>query len=323
MYAFTSSGTLLWTVPNDTPQIATSDGGVIGSSGGEYDQYGNADGQTEIPSPSPGQSSPGWWPNWSGMSYSVTNSSNVQYEYLFSNLATGYASVAGANPSGTGTALLNIETDEGIPQWRYPLGSRDVPACLLVGANKVELGLGVRTPYNEEIALLYEEAKASLLSRGYLASLGCKALFTQNPNLAPFFNQLTSAISNQKAYDGLQSNISKYDAGVWAQQFLTIPGELEELRVTPVCWEFNRILGPWTGILAMAQFQPPKTDVYIWTGKENLSLLKQSTLLHEALHSLTGMGDATLYFVLTGKPLGRQPTHVISTFLANNGCAAN
>jgi hypothetical protein len=44
MIAFTGSGQVLWTVPNDTPQIATADGGVIGTSGITYDQNGVATG---------------------------------------------------------------------------------------------------------------------------------------------------------------------------------------------------------------------------------------------------------------------------------------
>jgi hypothetical protein len=43
--AFTASGQQLWFGPNDSPQIATSDGGVIGASGTTYDQYGNVTGQ--------------------------------------------------------------------------------------------------------------------------------------------------------------------------------------------------------------------------------------------------------------------------------------
>ena len=42
---FDQSGGLLWSVPNDQPQIATDDNGVIGQSGITYDQNGNATGQ--------------------------------------------------------------------------------------------------------------------------------------------------------------------------------------------------------------------------------------------------------------------------------------
>ena len=45
MVAFTAGGTLLWVVPNEAPQIATADGGVIGQSGTTYDQNGSATGQ--------------------------------------------------------------------------------------------------------------------------------------------------------------------------------------------------------------------------------------------------------------------------------------
>jgi hypothetical protein len=42
MVAFDASGSTLWSVPNEFPQIATSDGGVIGKSGTIYDQNGSA-----------------------------------------------------------------------------------------------------------------------------------------------------------------------------------------------------------------------------------------------------------------------------------------
>ena len=40
--AFDPAGNVRWVVPNETPQIATADGGVIGQSGTTSDQYGNA-----------------------------------------------------------------------------------------------------------------------------------------------------------------------------------------------------------------------------------------------------------------------------------------
>jgi hypothetical protein len=44
MIAFTQSDGTLFTVPNDTPQIVTLGGGVIGTSGTTYDQNGNVTG---------------------------------------------------------------------------------------------------------------------------------------------------------------------------------------------------------------------------------------------------------------------------------------
>jgi hypothetical protein len=43
--AFDQSGNIKWSVPNDYPEIATADGGVIGASGITYDSNGNATGK--------------------------------------------------------------------------------------------------------------------------------------------------------------------------------------------------------------------------------------------------------------------------------------
>ena len=45
MVGFDATGGVLWTVPNETPVMATADGGVIGQSGIVYDQNGGATGQ--------------------------------------------------------------------------------------------------------------------------------------------------------------------------------------------------------------------------------------------------------------------------------------
>ena len=45
MIAFDQSGAVRWSVPNEQPEIATEDGGVIGQSGTTYDQNGNVTGQ--------------------------------------------------------------------------------------------------------------------------------------------------------------------------------------------------------------------------------------------------------------------------------------
>jgi len=48
MVAFDASGNVRWTVPNEQPQIATADGGVVGQSGITYDSNGNATGQIGV-----------------------------------------------------------------------------------------------------------------------------------------------------------------------------------------------------------------------------------------------------------------------------------
>jgi len=49
MIRFDQSGNTIWSVPGDSPQIATADGGVIGSSGITYDNNGRATGQVSLP----------------------------------------------------------------------------------------------------------------------------------------------------------------------------------------------------------------------------------------------------------------------------------
>jgi hypothetical protein len=45
MISFNGSGNQNWSVPNDSPKIATADGGVIGTSGATYDSNGRAIGR--------------------------------------------------------------------------------------------------------------------------------------------------------------------------------------------------------------------------------------------------------------------------------------
>jgi hypothetical protein len=48
MVAFDATGNVGWMVPNERPQIATDDGGVIGQSGITYDQNGSTTGQMNL-----------------------------------------------------------------------------------------------------------------------------------------------------------------------------------------------------------------------------------------------------------------------------------
>jgi len=93
MMAFTASGQQLWSQPNDTPQIATSDGGVIGSSGITYDQSGNANGQvTNLPTYS-------WKEAYTG------GSSVYAIPVAFPSVAPVFGAFAGGSPTGKGTAV--------------------------------------------------------------------------------------------------------------------------------------------------------------------------------------------------------------------------
>jgi hypothetical protein len=92
MIGFTSSGGQLFSVPNDAPQIATADNGVIGASGTTYDQSGNVNGYiASLPMQS-----------WTGNSYRLGS-----VEQIGDTPIIGAASIwswAGSNPSGSLTA---------------------------------------------------------------------------------------------------------------------------------------------------------------------------------------------------------------------------
>lgn len=309
MIAFTGSGSTLWTGPSDTPQIATQGDGVIGTSGTTYDSNGNVTGQSQV-------YASGGWTDWQGQLY-TSGSSGAQLNYSFANLDAGYP-IAGGNPSGGGTFVLNIGTYESVPMWASLGGA---PKCVL-GSSKIALGSGVATKYNQLVLDLYTKVKQAMISGGYLGSQKCSILFVANPSLTPYFSQLTNGIQTLNALDGLQSNLSMYSAGLGTTEQLNDPATLANLQKDPVCSQYSLANGDWNGIVASAQVQPPATDVYFYTGKQALKNITQSTLLHETLHRLTGKNDHDLYKLLTGKELEEgKPTDVINQALVQNGCA--
>jgi hypothetical protein len=89
---FSQSGNTIWSVPNDSPQIATADGGVIGSSGITYDNQGRATGQTaNMPTYS-----------WKG---AYQDGPVTSLAAVFPNIAPVFAAFAGGSPTGGGTAV--------------------------------------------------------------------------------------------------------------------------------------------------------------------------------------------------------------------------
>ncbi|MGA8440662.1 MAG: hypothetical protein WB714_20725 [Candidatus Sulfotelmatobacter sp.] len=92
MIGFTLSGSSLFNVLNDTPQIATSDNGVIGASGTTYDQGGNATGQL------------GTLPTYSWKGAYIDGPVQSVADPL-TNVATTIGSFFGGSPTGGRTAV--------------------------------------------------------------------------------------------------------------------------------------------------------------------------------------------------------------------------
>ncbi len=93
--SFDASGNFHWMVQNETPQIATADGGFIGQSGATYDQNGNVTGQGALP----GQYS------WIGSWYGISAASVIQATYYPAlDAADTFAAFAQGNSSQNRTA---------------------------------------------------------------------------------------------------------------------------------------------------------------------------------------------------------------------------
>lgn len=107
MVNFDQSGTLRWAVPNEQPQIATDDGGVIGASGITYDQNGSATGQNNSLNSS---QYPGWLGNVFGTAYSISSSTVSTVSAQTTNYATTFAALPRGNASAQGTSIQQVLT---------------------------------------------------------------------------------------------------------------------------------------------------------------------------------------------------------------------
>jgi hypothetical protein len=293
MVAFDASGNTRWIVPNETPQIATADGGVIGQSGMTYDQNGNATGMMSLATPS-----------WAAEAYSLLSGGVADLVLPPPPYASSFGTVAGGNLSENLAFVPFLTWIEGIPIF----GGGRGPKCQL-GTDKPGLSGDALTAYTA--------AKEALLSGKYLTSQACSDFFVKE-EISNYFGQLTSAVTNQTPFDGPQTTISMYQAGLWDHTVKNQPTFPAQWQETAVCASFS------PRIVAEAQVQPPATDVYINSQAKVWSkYLTQSTLLHEALHGLTGLNDPALAEALGTSVTKTGATTPINEALVKNGCAGN
>jgi hypothetical protein len=135
-------------------------------------------------------------------------------------------------------------------------------------------------------------------------------------------DKLLDAVNMQRAHDGRISMISQKSAGFYPNKGTDSP-RIDALKNLPVASYFKNERGRVTGaITAMyaggkSSMDPStveeRSDVYF--GNPNPT---SGTILHEALHSLTGYGDSLLQFLL-GIPIQDSSSN-ITKILKNNGC---
>jgi hypothetical protein len=314
MVSFDAAGNVRWIVPNEQPQIATDDGGVIGQSGIAYDSGGNATGQvgnTIGPTGPPGSGVA----SWSAQMYTM-GTSGVSLDYFWFRYAESFGVLPGGSPSGNGTSVANVINAESMPLFQIPIYSSTTTSCS-VGSTKNLLFPAMpaeKNPYLSSKSALISALKAMPYSSP--PSPCIQFLFSKLP-----LNTLVSAITNQKAYDGLTSDLSLYAAGAYSAVDLDSEA-WKSLATTAVCQYFRGQQTGGTIVEGLAQAFPARsTDAYFNSSVWAMRNLAPVDILHESLHNWLGLNDPDLYFWLTSKkyPLG-QPTSVISRVLAQNKC---
>jgi hypothetical protein len=131
-------------------------------------------------------------------------------------------------------------------------------------------------------------------------SNACASFFSEDPTRNTYFSGLTAAVTRQLPFDGVQTNISLYKVGfVSAADLanLTDPGVARFVKIAksaPVCSLFFpkwRAPGNRSGRTPHVSDAAAggTTDMYINTNR--YYAITQGTILHEALHNLTGMYD--------------------------------
>lgn len=98
MAAFTGTGSSLWMGPNDTPQMVTLSGGVIGTSGTTYNENGSVDGELALQTVQ----------SWTGSNYQLGSGSINQVSNAYNQPDPSFAPFDLANQSTTNTATQQV-----------------------------------------------------------------------------------------------------------------------------------------------------------------------------------------------------------------------
>ena len=262
MVSFDAAGNVRWIVPNDCPQIATADGGVIGRSGITYDQNGNATGMI----------SP-YTQSWLGYAYQDGPVDQIVATPFY--VAASFWPFLLANASGNG-ASVHLD-------W-YPTLAHctSTPGCI--------------GPYEAIHNALYN--LITRLSDPAVSALAQTTVFNKLRHDASG-NPLTTAsfiryLKNKTPglYDGLRSEYC-YEALTTGSSLCNYP---------PVSWISTSVktylannlgAGAVTGTPSnpLLAFFRPSSILYNSSG-ENLG--NEGVIFHEALHGLTGIFDQQL-----------------------------
>ncbi len=287
MVAFNASGDTRWIVPNDTPQIATADGGVIGQSGITYDQNGNATGMMgSLPTYS-----------WTGSAYLDGPTTQVLAPPLY--LALGFWSLFGGNNSGTGTAVNQ--------QWFPPLAS-----CTDNRGTCRGQPLGPRdfiwNARNDLASQLTPNSTCSNAAQTYVFSKFTNGDIYGKPITRDSF--VSYIQSNIGFYDGTKSTLDmSYALCPPGNKRFNCPGSTQTVQQ-----KFEDTSTPTAVTVSpshpfksfwLPTYTPPPPDangnpsdsgfgVGVNPSNYGVNIYNESILFHEALHGMTGLYDDEL-----------------------------
>lgn len=276
MVGFTPSGGTLFTVPNDSPQIATSNNGVIGTSGTTYDQSGNVTGQNATLLAG---GLPGWLANPLSMSYSIASGTITASAFTPISYASTYAALLGGNNSGTGT---NIQQE-----W-FP----ELPSCPLAS-----------TPCAKEAI---RNALGQLRVRMYNPCPLCSTYVFASNKLGSTQQQFYEFLSRSpRFFDGTRSNAP---VNVLCGEGSGAGGFLQWLFCDFGSGTVAQYMASSTGRTAVTQ-TPSDSGEGIMTffvpssicdslSPSPQAILNQATVFHESLHGYYGRYDLDLQIAL-------------------------
>jgi hypothetical protein len=302
MVSFNASGNVRWVVPNDTPQIATADGGVIGQSGITYDANGNATGTVGL-----------FTPSWFGNAYQVGSVDQVLLTPYF--VATSFWAFQGGNRGQNNTAFHD-DMFPPLPTCHTPNTCQACHPSSACTTNPQPNEL-IYNAWSDLVSQLqagtpcYNNANPNFIFRGP-GILGSGAL-RQPLNFASFVQYLSKY---PRFYDGSRSTLG-YGWALNGGSDTPLPGISEGRTVRgqfspsdPGSTTTAVTVTPHTPFISFWQPGYYGTDstgfgVGIAPTNGGVNIYNESVIFHEALHGFSGSSDSQLESdVLSAVPQG-------------------
>jgi hypothetical protein len=280
--AFDATGHIKWELIERQPDYATAGGGLM-SGATEFGPNGEVLGFVQ---PSSFQRS------WTTDAYNGSNGVLEMVQAPSPSWANSFAALFGGNPSPYGTSVGLFETQSGVPA-----------TSLLNRGGGCTLGTN-QPPLAGAALTVYAAARQTLLDWPSSSATGFESAACSAAIKPPYFADVRQAINRQQPFDGPATTISQFAAGYFTSRAMSSPAAMSAMqnnRIGPMCAVFipRRVAGGLQMPVAAAQAAnlgtpeaaSPAQNVYVNTDPRALQQFTPGTVLHEALHNLTGFSD--------------------------------